>query len=107
MTQGRHKKETVNLGIKRVGIVGHTDNRKETTSKLKKRMQTIRLNSTGAGVTVLQELLNEWRYPISIDGIFGQKTHETVCLFQRSQHLTADGCVGLKAWLALQDVLKS
>lgn len=66
-------------------------------------MQTIRLNSTGAEVATLQQLLNEWGYPIAIDGVFGQKTHVAVCRFQQSQHLAADGCVGQKTWQALQN----
>lgn len=102
--QTGHKKETVWLSIERTTSLEHNNNKKEkSTNKVNKCMQTIRLNSTGADVKALQELLNEWGYPINIDGIFGQKTHEAVCRFQKSKHLTPDGCVGQKTWLALQN----
>ena len=98
------RKETVRLRIERTIVITPTNNQKEkSTNKQNKRMQTIRLNSTGAEVATLQQLLNEWGYPIAIDGVFGQKTHVAVCRFQQSQHLAADGCVGQKTWQALQN----
>lgn len=102
--QTRHRKETVWLSIERTTVSDHSNNKKEkSTNKVKKCMQTIRLNSAGPDVKLLQEFLNEWGYPVNIDGIFGQKTHEAVCLFQKSQRLNPDGCVGQKTWLALQN----
>lgn len=104
ITQIRHRNETVWVHIGKTTIIGHINNKKEkSTNKFDKRMQTIRLNSTGADVTVLQELLNEWGYQVTVDGIFGQITNEFVCRFQKSQHLTPDGCVGQKTWQALQN----
>ena len=63
--------------------------------------KTLQKGSTGADVLYLQTTLTQKGYAISIDGIFGKQTHEAVCQFQQSAHLTADGIAGPKTWAAL------
>jgi putative chitinase len=55
----------------------------------------LRLNSSGAEVTVLQQALQAAGFsPGSIDGSFGLGTEAAVLAFQRSKGLAADGAVG-------------
>ena len=63
--------------------------------------QTIRLNSSGNFVYILQHLLNQYGYNISVDGKFGVKTQNAVVDFQRNNGLTVDGIVGRNTWNAL------
>lgn len=58
-------------------------------------MTTLRLNSSGADVTLLQEKLRSLGFsPGKIDGDFGPGTEAAVMAFQRSEGLLADGLVG-------------
>jgi len=58
-------------------------------------MPTLRLNSSGADVTLLQEKLQSLGFsPGKIDGDFGPGTEAAVIAFQRSEGLLADGIVG-------------
>lgn len=59
-------------------------------------MTTLKLNSRGDEVIVLQKLLG-----LTPDGIFGNNTKTAVINFQRAHNLTADGIVGPKTWEAL------
>ncbi len=62
---------------------------------------TIRLNSSGNFVYILQYLLNQYGYNLSVDGRFGVRTQNAVINFQRNNGLTQDGVVGRNTWNAL------
>mgnify|MGYP001194034513 CR=1 FL=1 len=52
--------------------------------------------SYGGDVKLLQEVLNNNGYKLTVDGIFGKKTEEAVKDFQNKNGLKADGIVGPK-----------
>ena len=62
---------------------------------------TIRLNSSGNFVTILQYLLNQYGYNLSLDGRFGTRTQNAVINLQKNNDLTQDGIVGRNTWQAL------
>lgn len=62
---------------------------------------TIKLGSTGADVTQLQNLLNAFGYAVAVTGTFDAATDAAVRKFQSSKGLTADGIVGPMTWAAL------
>lgn len=62
---------------------------------------TLRQNSSGNFVTILQYLLNDYGYDLGIDGRFGANTLRAVQDFQTKNKLTADGIVGRNTWNAL------
>lgn len=66
-------------------------------------MKTLRINSKGTQVKVLQWLLNHTTdYTAGIvDGHFGTKTLAAVRQFQKANGLTVDGVVGKKTWTKL------
>lgn len=53
---------------------------------------------TGANVTALQQLLNQYGFGLATDGIFGSATYAAVRSFQSSKGLVADGIVGPLTW---------
>ncbi len=66
----------------------------------------LRLNSRGAYVKFLQQLLESNLYPVgSIDGIFGSRTESAVRAFQSAKGLSIDGVVGTNTWNALTNSL--
>ena len=68
---------------------------------------TIRLNSSGNFVYILQYLLNQYGYNLSIDGRFGVRTQNAVIDFQRKNNLTPDGIVGRNTWNSLLNLNSS
>ncbi len=64
---------------------------------------TLTLGSRGEEVKQLQQALIDRGYDIGeIDGIYGQKTRDTVKQFQKDNGLTADGIAGEKTLSALK-----
>ncbi|MBP1744433.1 MAG: polysaccharide deacetylase [Firmicutes bacterium] len=92
------------VGITADGIVGPV-----TWSKLGTSSGTIssgstaypgllKIGSSGTSVRTLQQALANKGYSLSIDGVFGPITQNTVMSFQRSQGITVDGIVGPVTW---------
>ena len=66
-------------------------------------MDTIKLNSRGPDVSLLQAILNRLGFNAgTVDGIFGTRTQNGVVRFQRSVGLSPDGVVGPRTWAALE-----
>lgn len=59
---------------------------------------TLRLNSRGNFVRILQYLLNFYGADLGVDGNFGGNTQRAVIAFQRNNNLTPDGIVGRNTW---------
>jgi len=55
----------------------------------------------GPHVVVVQTVLRDKGYSISVDGIYGRQTRDRVRTFQSRNGLTVDGVVGPKTWAAL------
>ena len=64
-------------------------------------MTTIRIGSHDEDVYVLQSLLYQIGYDLSVDGSFGPDTDKMVKSFQSDHDLTADGVVGKNTWDSL------
>lgn len=66
---------------------------------------TIRRDSTGDAVTMLQRILTSYQHPPydpgGVDGTFGPRTEQAVKAFQSDFGLDADGIVGPKTWAML------
>lgn len=67
--------------------------KQETT---KQTLNTIKYGSRGRDVKIVQAIFN-----LDVDGIFGNKTKQTVIKFQKQNNLDTDGIVGCKTWQAI------
>lgn len=65
----------------------------------------LRYGATGQWVEQLQTALNQFGQSLSVDGIFGPKTHAATLNFQAEQGLGVDGIVGPQTWGALQSAI--
>ena len=61
----------------------------------------LRSGSQGNFVYLLQFILNQYGYNLSVDGIFGSRTLSAVRDFQRNNSLSVDGLVGTNTWRTL------
>ncbi len=61
----------------------------------------LKLKSKGDAVAMLQELLNEFKYELVVDGIFNAVTDAAVRDFQKKNQLVSDGEVYTKTWTKL------
>ena len=61
----------------------------------------LRNGSQGKFVYLLQFILNQYGYNLSVDGIFGTRTLNAVRDFQRNNSLSVDGLVGNNTWKTL------
>ena len=64
-------------------------------------MLYLKLKSKGDAVALLQELLNEFKYELVVDGIFNAATDAAVRDFQKKNQLVSDGEVYTKTWTKL------
>lgn len=64
-------------------------------------LPTLRFGNSGDAVRVLQRLLLNNRYPVTVDGVFGAVTETAVRAFQNQRNLLADGVVGSRTWREL------
>ena len=66
---------------------------------------TLKLNSRGPDVLILQQKLKLIGYSISeIDGVFGSETEKAVIKFQKDQQMTETGVVNNATWRALKGI---
>ena len=61
----------------------------------------LRSGSQGNFVYLLQFILNQYGYNLTVDGIFGSRTLNAVRDFQRNNSLSVDGLVGTNTWKTL------
>ena len=61
----------------------------------------LRLGARGPEVGVLQSLLTQNRFPVTVDGHFGNRTRYAVMIFQLENSLQPDGIVGAETWRRL------
>lgn len=65
-------------------------------------MKTIRYNSRGSEVEVLEKALKALGYNLTPNTYFGKVTQDAVKDFQRKHQLVVDGIVGPKTWSKIQ-----
>lgn len=59
---------------------------------------TVKKGAKGNITKLIQERLNSVGFSLDCDGIFGDKTHNAVKVFQKNRSLTQDGIVGKNTW---------
>ena len=66
-------------------------------------METVKLNSRGPDVALLQAILNRMGFNTgAVDGVFGEKTRNGLIRFQRTAGLSPDGVAGPNTWRELE-----
>ncbi|MBW4631151.1 MAG: peptidoglycan-binding protein [Iphinoe sp. HA4291-MV1] len=71
-------------------------------SELPNDLPTLKKGLKTEGVRFLQQILIlRYKYKITFDADFGNKTEDAVKDFQRKHNLNQDGVVGVKTWRAL------
>ena len=66
-------------------------------------METVKLNSRGPDVALLQAILNRMGFNTgTVDGVFGEKTRNGLIRFQRTAGLSPDGVAGPNTWRELE-----
>lgn len=65
------------------------------------KFKTVRKGDKLNDVGVLQFLLKQLGYTISIDSIFGSETKNCVMHFQDTRNIKIDGIVGVQTWSEL------
>ena len=65
---------------------------------------TTRQGNRNNFVRIIQYLLNEYGYNVSVDGIFGGATRNAVVRFQADNGLAQDGIVGRNTWSRLLNI---
>lgn len=69
---------------------------------------TLKRNSQGHEVLVLQQKLKQIGYPIAeADGVYGKETERAVSAFQRDQNMKITGVVTSSTWRALKNTKNS
>jgi peptidoglycan hydrolase-like protein with peptidoglycan-binding domain len=66
------------------------------------KLRTVKQGSDGGGVYLLQKLLVEHGYALSLDGQFGGQTDYCLRNYQQKKGLVIDGICGPKTWAALK-----
>ncbi len=90
------------ISVKKISELSSEGIRLEDVSK--QYPKPLQLGSRGESVRVLQYFLsyvaafNEFIPNVTVDGIFGEKTRESVLAFQRNHNLEATGIVDEKTW---------
>lgn len=59
---------------------------------------TVKKGAKGNITKLIQERLNSVGFSLDCDGIFGDKTHNAIKVFQKNRSLTKDGIVGKNTW---------
>jgi lysozyme len=68
-------------------------------------MATLKLNSKGEAVKMLQQNLLTLGYAISVDGVFGKGTETVVKQFQMDHNLSPDGVVGTNTFSVIDELI--
>lgn len=63
---------------------------------------SLALGAKGLAVQEVQLRLQQLRYDVDPDGVYGEKTFAAVKLFQRDSNISVDGVVGVTTWRALE-----
>lgn len=66
------------------------------------RLRTIKIGSDGGGVYLLQHLLYQNGYVLSLDGQFGGETDYCLRSYQEKKGLVIDGICGNKTWRSIK-----
>lgn len=66
------------------------------------RLRTVKLGSDGGGVYLLQYLLYQNGYALSLDGQFGGQTDYCLRNYQQKNGLVVDGSCGPKTWRSIK-----
>lgn len=63
-----------------------------------KALPQLQITDSGDAVILMQKLLRQLGFSLSVDGSYGDTTKKRVTEFQRNNGLTSDGVVGTSTW---------